>query len=420
MILCRFILKQLAIGFIAFFGALHLGRSEGLPPPPQNYFNDYAGVISEATQRDLNARLAKFDRDSTNQIVVAIFPKMDSTLSLDEYTLQVAKAWRVGQHGKKVSTISSRVASLVILCLFGTRAESLNAANELAAKSAFVTANSVRLHYLDWGGRGETILFLAGFNDSAHVYDHFAPQFTDRFHVLGLTRRGVGESEKPPDGYDSSTRVEDIRQFLDELGVSRVSLIGHSMAGDELTLFASRYPKRVSKMVYLDAAYDRTPKGYLAGLGDPTNKPGIMQRMRMEALGLPGASDIHVDKMPPPQEWAILVATHRAVFAFRPDYTKVQAPALAFYAVTADQHYPSSWLPDPTDAGLKAKAEEWWQVTGRALMRQPVEQFRREIPHGEIIELNDAPHYVFMGKSAKEVAAKTREFLLRGELQLSR
>jgi pimeloyl-ACP methyl ester carboxylesterase len=279
-------------------------------------------------------------------------------------------------------------------------------------KTAFATANGIRLHYLDWGGSGDAILLLPGFDDTAHVYDDFAPQFTDRFHVIGLTRRGVGESDKPTDGYDTSTRVEDIRQFLDALSIHKISLIGHSMAGDELTLFATRYPVRVTKVVYLDAAYDRTPEGYIASLSDPTNEPGMMQRMRMEALGLPEASKIHVEKMPPPDEWARLVATHRAIFAFRQDYTKVQAPALAFYAVTADEHYPSHWLPKNAHESVRAKAEAWWKEKGHALMREPVEKFRREIPHGEIVELKDAKHYVFIGDTAAEVVAKTREFLL--------
>jgi pimeloyl-ACP methyl ester carboxylesterase len=282
-----------------------------------------------------------------------------------------------------------------------------------ASTSGFVTVNGVKLHYLDWGGTGDTILFLAGFNDSAHVFDDFAPLLTDRFHVLGLTRRGVGESDKPAGGYDTSTRVEDIRQFLDALSIPKVSLIGHSMAGDELTLFATRYPKRVAKLVYLDAAYDRTPEGWIAGLSDPTNRPGMMQRVRMEALGLPGASDIPVAKMPPPEQWAIFVATHRAVFAFRPDYTKVLALALAFYACTANTHYPSRWLPENADAGVRAKAEAWWQTKGHALMREGVEQFRRDIPRGEIVELEDAKHYLFTGDTAHDVALKTREFLLR-------
>ncbi|PYS67510.1 MAG: hypothetical protein DMF73_19190 [Acidobacteria bacterium] len=280
-------------------------------------------------------------------------------------------------------------------------------------KSALVTANGIRLHYLDWGGSGDTILLLPGFNDTAHVYDDFAPRFTDRFHVIGLTRRGVGESDKPAGGYDTSTRVEDIRQFLDALSVRKVSLVGHSMAGDELTLFATRYPDRVSKLVYLDAAYDRTPEGYIASLSDPTNEPGMMQRMRMEALGLPEASKIRVEKMPPPDEWARLVAMHRAIFAFRQDYTKVQAPALAFYAVTANEHYPSHWLPKNADESVRTKAEAWWQEKGHALMREPVGKFRREIPHGEVVELDDAKHYVFIGETAADVSAKTREFLLR-------
>lgn len=300
------------------------------------------------------------------------------------------------------------VSLLVLLCT----AQTQTPASPPAPKTGFVTANGVKLHYLDWGGSGDTILFLAGFNDTAHIYDHFAPRFTDRFHVIGLTRRGVGESDKPKGGYDASTRVEDIRQFLEALGISRVSLIGHSMAGDELTLFASRNPDRVAKIVYLDAAYDRTPEGWLEGLTDPTYKPGVMTRMRMEALGLPGASKIQVDKMPPPDEWAILVATHKAVFAFRQDYTKIQAPALAFYAVTANEHYPKLWLPDGADETVRAKAEGWWQAKGHKLMRASVEQFRREIPHGEIVELNDAKHYVFLGDTADKVATKTRAFLL--------
>src|SRR5882762_8379102 len=132
-------------------------------------------------------------------------------------------------------------------------AQSPAPASPSPAKSGFVTANGIRLHYLEWGGSGETILFLPGFNDTAHVYDNFAPVFTDHFHVIGLTRRGVGESDKPKDGYDASTRVEDIRDFLDQLHIPRIILIGHSMAGDELTLFASRYPQRTIKVVYYDA-----------------------------------------------------------------------------------------------------------------------------------------------------------------------
>ncbi len=44
-------------------------------------------------------------------------------------------------------------------------------------------------------------------------------------------------------------------------------------------------------------------------------------------------------------------------------------------------------------------------------MRESCDQFRKEIPHGEIVELDDAKHYVFTGDTAQEVARKTRDFL---------
>jgi uncharacterized protein len=92
--------KQRTIAVLSFFVAFHLARGEELPPAPKSYFNDYAGVISASKQHDLNERLAKFDKDTTNQVVVAIFPKMDSALSLDDYTLRVANFWGVGRREK--------------------------------------------------------------------------------------------------------------------------------------------------------------------------------------------------------------------------------------------------------------------------------------------------------------------------------
>lgn len=92
--------KQFVISVVALIITCYAAPGEELPPAPKNYFNDYASVTSEFTRHDLNERLAKFDKDTTNQVVVAIFPKMDSTLSLDDYTLRIVNAWGVGQRGK--------------------------------------------------------------------------------------------------------------------------------------------------------------------------------------------------------------------------------------------------------------------------------------------------------------------------------
>jgi non-heme chloroperoxidase len=114
-----------------------------------------------------------------------------------------------------------------------------------------------RVEVLDWRGSGDAVLLLAGHGDTGHVFDDFAPYLTDGFRVVALTRRGFGASAQPEQGYDLATLVSDIAQVVEALHLRRVHLVGHSIAGDEMTRFASSYPDRLGKLVYLDAAYDR-------------------------------------------------------------------------------------------------------------------------------------------------------------------
>src|SRR5262249_4076930 len=131
---------------------------------------------------------------------------------------------------------------VVLMCAHGTNAQS-EWVDKSPHKTGFATVNKVKLHYLDWGGTGETILFLHALGDTAHIYDILAPKFTNQYRVLALTRRGHGESEIPETGYDTATRVEDIREFLDALNIQRVILVGHSAAGNEVSLFAITHPE---------------------------------------------------------------------------------------------------------------------------------------------------------------------------------
>lgn len=124
-------------------------------------------------------------------------------------------------------------------------------------KAGFITVQrGIRLHYLDFGGSGPPLLLLPGIGNTAHAYDDFAPRLTDRYRVYAITRRGFGESSHPSRGYDLARLVEDIRVAMDSLRLSRVDLVGHSFAGQEMTRLARNYPDRVRRMVYLDGAFD--------------------------------------------------------------------------------------------------------------------------------------------------------------------
>jgi uncharacterized protein len=75
--------------------------AETIPPVPSRYFNDYAGVVSAATAQELNSRLEQFEKDTSSQIVVAVYPKMQSDSSVQDYTVRVAQKWQVGQKEKR-------------------------------------------------------------------------------------------------------------------------------------------------------------------------------------------------------------------------------------------------------------------------------------------------------------------------------
>jgi pimeloyl-ACP methyl ester carboxylesterase len=119
-------------------------------------------------------------------------------------------------------------------------------------------ARDVTLEVLDWGGAGRPIVLLAGLGNTAHVFDDFAPRLTPAGHVYGITRRGYGKSSVPSQGYDADRLADDVLVVLDALKLERPVLIGHSIAGEELSSLGARYPMRASGLVYLDAVGDRT------------------------------------------------------------------------------------------------------------------------------------------------------------------
>lgn len=87
--------------FLLVVAVGNLRAAEVLPPKPAGYFNDYAGVVSRGAALQFNEQLAQFERDTSNQVVVAVFRKMQTDSDIADYTQRVAQSWQVGQADKR-------------------------------------------------------------------------------------------------------------------------------------------------------------------------------------------------------------------------------------------------------------------------------------------------------------------------------
>jgi pimeloyl-ACP methyl ester carboxylesterase len=288
----------------------------------------------------------------------------------------------------------------------------------------FVTvAPDVRLEVLDWGGTGAPLVFLAGLQDVAHGFDEFAPRFVDAHHVLAITRRGYGASSRPAAGYDVATRVADLRAVLDSLGLGRVTLVGHSIAGDELTGFAARYPERIDRLVYLDAAYDHSGVGALLGIYPmppamttaDSASPAAVQAylLRTGGMRIPeaqlraiarydDAGRLVADVTPPSIDAAMLAGCGH------PDYGAVQAAALVLNSIAERPEQLFAWWAS-MDAATQAKGRRFLTAIDSFGTAERAKA-RRGLRDAAVHDMPGANHYLFDSNEA-EVEALMRAFL---------
>jgi pimeloyl-ACP methyl ester carboxylesterase len=299
-------------------------------------------------------------------------------------------------------------------------------------KSDFVNVNGVNLHYLDWGGSGEAILFIGGIGVNAHAFYSLASYFVMDFRVIAFSRRCHGLSDVVDHGFDLETRVDDIAKFLNYLDIKKATLVGHSMAGQEITHFASIYPDKTKKLIYLDAVFDNT--------------------LRAEILSKDPLQD-HFESNPPIQEWDSVDSYFRyckqvcpymtnrwdvwekslltnvdileegnviekfrlehfnkmieAYLESNPDYTRIQCPVLCFVAIEFE--HPD--IKNSMDKELVKKSNEYWNTTNNKWKLDSAEQLVENAGNVNLIKFEDAHHYFFIDQEEK-TAQIMREFLI--------
>ncbi len=294
----------------------------------------------------------------------------------------------------------------------------------------FLAVNGARLHYLDWGGPGQALLFLPGIGEPASVFKWFAPRFLPGYRPIALTRRGTGKSQITPGAYQLGQLTEDVRAFVEALALGPVSVVGHSYGGFELARLASDHPSSLRNAIFLDAVYSNEYVTLWAEDPVPGPQPPTTPRTALRSLhdyfSYIRAAYPSTDKewsLPTEDAWAAdievgangelreidrgtaqsdMMASAKGEL---PDYSRIACPVLAI-AAFQDQH-PN--LPPDANAELRAKATEYQRRKNLA-KHAALESLRQQKPDATIVEVADAPHHLYITHS-DQVFSHMAEFL---------
>jgi non-heme chloroperoxidase len=303
----------------------------------------------------------------------------------------------------------------------------------------FVTVQEgVRLEVLDWGGSGRPIVLLAGSGNSAHVFDEFAPKLIDSGHVYGITRRGYGASSQPASGYDDQRLADDVLAVLDSLKIAAPVLVGHSMAGGELTTLGNQHSARLGGLVYLEALSD--PRRDFPGSDPAFNAllqklpPGMNPPQEPLSAEESRSFSKYRDWQLRTQKFAFPESELRNVFATnadgtmgryktprsiheaigagqkKRDYSKIRVPVLAFLELpraTSTPPLPGEY--QPKNAEERAAIEAFDKALGEFTERW-MKNLRSSLPDARFVDLPGAGHFVFLTRQA-EVLAQIRKFV---------
>jgi non-heme chloroperoxidase len=269
------------------------------------------------------------------------------------------------------------------------------------------------------------LVLLAGLGDTAHVFDAFATKLTSAHHVYGITRRGFGASSAPVPAnmnYSADRLGDDVLAVLDSLKLIRPVLVGHSIAGEELSSVGTRYPEIIAGLIYLEAGYsyayyDRARgdgmidslefrkklEQLIPGTGpqDPQQLVEDLLQMlpQLEKALREWQKDLQAMPAPPTPVLPVLTPA-QAILAGQQKYTDIRVPALAIYAI------PHDFGPAFSNPVKRAAAE----ARDLASFGAQAKAFERGMANARVVRLPRASHFVFISNEA-DVLREMRGFL---------
>ena len=113
------------------------------------------------------------------------------------------------------------------------------------------SVNGIQLHYVI-GGQGDPVVLLHGWPETWYAWHKVMPALAQNYTVIAPDLRGLGDSSKPPTGYDGKTVAEDIHQLVTQLGFNTIFLVGHDIGSFVVYPYAAEHPTEVKRLVVME------------------------------------------------------------------------------------------------------------------------------------------------------------------------
>lgn len=121
-------------------------------------------------------------------------------------------------------------------------------------KSDFAEVNGVRLHYVT-GGQGSPLVLLPGWPRTWYQFHKVMPALARHHQVIAVDLRGMGDSDKPLDGYDKKTMARDVYELVRALGHDQVDVAGEDIGSMVAHSFAANHPEATRKVALWEAGH---------------------------------------------------------------------------------------------------------------------------------------------------------------------
>jgi 2-hydroxy-6-oxonona-2,4-dienedioate hydrolase len=244
-----------------------------------------------------------------------------------------------------------------------------------------------KIQYVDVGS-GPVVVLLHGLGGNSSNWAFNLGALSQKFRVIAPDQLGFGRSDKPLINYRVGTYADFLDKFLDELKIERASLVGNSMGGWVAALYAIKYPKRVERVVLVDAAGFAPPKEYdlsaLLGL-NPSTREQMKYLLGLVFFNPLLKGDVAVD--------AALTARMMAG-----DGYTIQS--------LVESIYRNEDMLDGKLAGVKQPTLIiWGREDGLLPLARDGERYRRELPSAQFVVFDECGHIPQVEKAAEFNAA---------------